>query len=56
MFVDLKIPAFRKDSEVVIGSGPEGSEVLALLCRRISEKLKVNPEDDGIIVIREEIS
>lgn len=56
MFVDLKIPAFRKDSEVVIGSGPEDSEVLALLCRRISEKLKVNPEDDGIIVIREEIS
>lgn len=56
MFVDLKIPAFRKDSEVVIGSGPEGSEVLALLCRRISEKLKVNPEDDDIIVIREEIS
>ena len=54
MFVDLRIPAFRKDSEVVI----EGSEheVLALLCRRISEKLKVNQEDDSIIVIREEIS
>ncbi len=56
MMVDLKIPAFEKSTEAVIVSGKEEKEVLSLLTRRISEKIKVCPEADPQIISIKEIT
>lgn len=54
LFVDLKIPAYKKDAETVIVKDPSDTEVLALLPRRPSEKIKVRREADlEILSIKE---
>lgn len=56
MMVDLKIPSFQKNREAVIVSDTESKEVLALLPRRISEKIKVCREADPQIIAIKEIT
>ncbi len=56
LFVDLHIPAFQKEKEVVAVTAPDESEVLALLCRRPSEKIKVCREADPQILSIKEIT
>ena len=56
IFVDLKIPAHRKSREVMLTQSEKTSEVLALLCRRISEKMKVHPSADPQIILIEELT
>ncbi len=54
LFVDLKIPAYKKDAETVIVKDPSDTEVLALLSRRPGEKIKVRREADlEILSIKE---
>ncbi len=56
MMVDLKIPSFRKSTEIVIVSEPDDREVLSLLPHRISEKIKVCREADPQIISIKEIT
>ncbi len=56
LFVDLHIPAYLKSREIVLVSDPKESEVLALLCRRPSEKIKVCREADPNILSIKEIT
>ncbi|MGN1226367.1 MAG: tRNA lysidine(34) synthetase TilS [Candidatus Cryptobacteroides sp.] len=56
LFVDLKIASHQKASEVVLLREENSSEVLALLCRRISEKMKVHPKADLQTILIEELT
>ena len=53
VFVDLKIPSFLKESEVVLVREPQKKETLSLLCRKTSESVKVKNNDSKVLVIRE---
>lgn len=54
LFVDLKIPAHKKREEIVLVKETSDTEVLALLSRRPSEKIKVCQEADlKILSIKE---
>lgn len=53
VFVDLKIPSSKKESEVVLVREPHNKETLSLLCRKTSESVKVKKESSKILVIRE---
>lgn len=56
LFTDLHIPAYLKERELVLVADPDESEVLALLCRRPSEKIKVCREADPEILSIKEIT
>lgn len=56
LFVDLKVAAHEKSSEVLLLQEENSSEVLALLCRRISEKMKVHPKADLQAFLIEELT
>lgn len=53
LFVDLKTPAYAKSGAAVLCADTSTNEVLALLCARISETLRVGPASSEILKITE---
>lgn len=56
LFVDLKIPYYKKNHEVVLVQFKHEHNVLALLPHRISEHLRIDPKIETEVLMVEEIS